>query len=543
MQTVYARSTDVDFVELEDALTFCEEHHSQGIAALGKDPRAVALSYNGSIVAVAIFCNPRTSLKQRDYTTELFRMAFHRDYRVTGGGSKLIQFFIRKARPADIFTYQTTSGENTDVYKHAGMELIETNETKKILVKNGLTHETAKNNRVDWFSVGEVVRYGPDALLKTKLGEVLGSDGKRLSNVDLFIQECGYHIEVIAGDKVYEWRNPDVSYYCYKITSSTRDSKYYIGRKRINKATPTFKECLEDGYYGSGGLKYKNWVKLVGEDKLEKEILGVYRTYKEALKAESSLIGDSYQTDPNCLNSIAGGRFSPVLRNRPKIETLVCSIHGETTHQGGVCSTCTSNRALNYRDCPTHGFVKHQGDVCSSCNSQRSVSERECAIHGVTTHQGTICMKCNSQAQFSTKTCTVHGEALFKGDACTLCTAQKAVTERECATHGLTKHQGNVCSRCNAESSVSMKECPTHGLTKHQGAVCNRCNAQRSVSLQECPIHGEAKFQGGKCVKCRNAALITVKECPVHGAWKHRGSSCYACVSDRKKAKKAAATA
>lgn len=538
MNKVYARDTEVKEIDTIEALEFCEENHMQGKAALGKMPRSFALYYKNEIVGVVIFCNPRTKGKQKRYTTELFRLAFKKNCRVIGGASKLIKYYIKKVNPSDFFTYQTTSGENTDVYLKSGMELIEDNKTKKVVVKNGLTFETATNNRSDWFSINEVVRFGPDKLIKTDLGTIYDKDGKRVSNLNLFLDYCDYHLEEIPGDKVYEWLNPDVSFYCYKITAPKRDDKYYIGRHKINIPNATMEECLKDKYFGSGGEKFKNWVKLIDEKDLKKEILGIYKTYPESLKAEEKLIGNSYETDPNCLNTIAGGRFSPVFRNRPEIEMLKCDVHGEVKHQGGVCSTCHSQKSVNFQDCKVHGYTKHQGSMCSKCNSNKSVSTQNCNIHGKTKFQGDNCMRCNAENQIVKKDCKIHGLVNHKGNSCTLCTAQKAITKKECKEHGLVNFQGDKCTVCQSRKSVNMKECKKHGWVKHQGNVCNMCNSQKSVSERECETHGLTKFQGDNCMKCKNASLIKMKECPVHGLHKHRGNTCYACISDRRKAKK-----
>lgn len=90
---------------------------------------------------------------------------------------------------------------------HAGMKLVEQTSTKKLLVKNGLTVAEAQNNRQDWFSLQQATMFGPDKLLGTSLGVKRDSQGKRLSPIDLFTRYCGYHLETVPSDRVYEWRS------------------------------------------------------------------------------------------------------------------------------------------------------------------------------------------------------------------------------------------------------------------------------------------------------------------------------------------------
>ena len=91
---------------------------------------------------------------------------------------------------------------------------------------------------------------------------------------------------------VFEWRNPKVSFYTYKI-SSTEDPGYYIGRKTIWKSEVSETECLSDGYMGSGGSSFRDWIgNLLNPDSIFKEILGIQGSWEESLAAEDAAIGD-----------------------------------------------------------------------------------------------------------------------------------------------------------------------------------------------------------------------------------------------------------
>jgi len=94
MQTIAARKTTVKPVAQDESFAFIERYHRQGLAAPGKGLRSYGLYHSDELLAVAIFCNPRTAGMQRKYTTELFRMAFKTDVRIQGGASKLIKHFL-----------------------------------------------------------------------------------------------------------------------------------------------------------------------------------------------------------------------------------------------------------------------------------------------------------------------------------------------------------------------------------------------------------------------------------------------------------------
>lgn len=582
MRTIAARKTELKVIPKDLGLSFVAENHRQGLSRPGSNLEAYGLFYENDLVAVALFCNPRTSGMQRRYTTELFRLAFAKDTRVQGGASKLIKNFLSTG-PWDLFTYQDSGGENTAVYEKSGLTLIEKAKPKEVLVRDGIAYEDAENNRRDWFSLEQVTRYGADALLGTSIGEVFREDGSRKSNIDIFIEELSYRRVTIPGDNVYEWRNPNVSFYTYKITSS-KEEGYYIGRHLVRTSSPTIDDCLEDGYMGSGGLKFKAWKAIVGEQSLVKEILGTYRTWEEVVEAERLEIGDSYKDDPLCMNYQPGGMglgrsVSLILKKDCSIHGVtafngnscmkcasakifkkkVCVIHGETLFRvdscekcsqssrvldgicdnhgkvklvSGRCISCQNSVVIKKRNCSIHGDVLHFGDTCASCTAQNSVSTRTCSIHGLTKHQGDKCSKCNALNSISLGICEVHGKTKHQGSHCMKCNAAAQLSTKSCEIHGDVLHKGDTCTVCTASKAVSMKVCPIHGETKHQGDVCNLCNAQKSVSLKECPKHGLTKHQGDTCNKCSSQRSVSEQMCSKHGLTKFQGTGCVKCRNE-----------
>ena len=92
-------------------------------------------------------------------------------------------------------------------------------------------------------------------------------------------------------------------YYTYKVTllKGSLAGKYYYGQHRTKK--------LEDGYIGSGTMirSYFKKYPIVEGVTYVRQILAFYSDEEELNRAEKELIGDKYETDPNCLNLKAGG--------------------------------------------------------------------------------------------------------------------------------------------------------------------------------------------------------------------------------------------
>lgn len=522
---VGARSCTVNDLDLQHAEQFITTHHSQGWATLGAQPHALGMyTAQGELIGVALFSNPRTSAKQREFSRELLRLCFRSDVRVPGGASKLIRHYMNNQNPYDLFTYQYTGGEVTDVYEKSGMSLVgPANPTKQILVKDGLTHLTAENNRCDWFSVHQAVTLGPDALLGTELGQDTGR-----SNIQLFL-DLGYHLETVPGDRVYAWYNPNWTHYVYRIESSVDDG-YYIGRRSIMTANATEQECLSDLYMGSGGSKFQRWVEIVGVSTLTKQIVGRYPTRARSISTEMTLIGDLYLTDPRCKNTIAGGLgVAWAGGTGPTITIATCALHGETKHQGTSCTTCRSRQSISTLDCPIHGATKHIGQSCMRCATESAVSYRTCEIHGENSaFMGESCIRCSVSGAVSIRECPEHGDVLFQGDKCATCSATSCWSLGTCEHHGDVLLQSGNCATCSAQESISIRVCDVHGAVKHKGDSCRTCSAKRSLSIRECDQHGLTTYRGTQCQLCMNQNIY-LRECAVHGEVAHRGDTCLTC--------------
>ena len=505
-------------IDIDTAKQFVSQNHRQGMPKQCPNAHSYGLYHEDDIehdnlLGVVIFSSPRTKAKRKLYAWELLRMCFQDEIRVVGGASKLIKAFINDRNPTDFFTYQDTHGETTDVYSLSGMNLVKDAQEKRVLVKNGMTYDTAKNNRHDWFSFQQA-QLGPDNLLGTHFGEMYDDENRRISNIDLFIQYCDYHIETIPGDREYAWHNPYYAFYTYKITA-TDSEKYYYGRKTLRKNSPEEKvdihDCLYDGYYGSGGLKFQNW-KNNHKDFLVKEVIGIYNTWGESVEAEANLIGNQHETDPLCLNSIKGGVSLHGGLFKRQYDQQECRIHGKTSHKNGICLSCLNNSNITIKHCDIHGDVYHIGNSCRSCVQQKSFWEDECETHGTTTHSSHGCVKCTRENNYHYGTCDIHGTARMT--------------------------QYDECWNCVYENSAPLKEikyCDEHGDTIHIGDSCMKCSVSDVYSEQLCPLHGMTKFRHGECVACTNTHSFTIRKshCDDHGDVIFVDEQCFYCLQEK----------
>ena len=517
-------------LDADETKAFIEENHSQG--AINDAGRGLGLYLKEELVGVLHVGPPRTSTKAKLYSAEIYRLAFKRGIRAPGGASKLIKSYIAMYHPADFFTYQDTSGENTKVYEHSGMTLVTDGlkSRKQYLVAPGKTLATGSRKEV--LGMPYATRYGPDRILGSKLGEIYREDGTRKSNKDIFLEDLGWHIEETTGDTVWEWVDPERTYYTYKITADDSD-KYYYGVSHVKKANASLDDCLHDGYFGSGnssGLgKFGRW-KSKHKDSLVKEVLSLHQRKSQAYAAEQKLIGDLFAKDSLCLNSIAGGKVQPHAFR--KYTNSHCRIHGETLHSNSNCLKCQAQKSYSFENCDVHGKTSFHGGKCQRCSALSLKLLKRCSIHGLTKHQGNSCYKC--MANSTLNLCSIHGETKFYGGECMRCRNQKQVTLGLCTKHGSVKHIGDKCYLCVSGNAVQVKLCPIHGESKHRGDKCFKCRSGGpKVTEKECPIHGLAKHQGDTCAKC-SRGKIEEKLCEIHGMTKHRGDACFKCAAAKR---------
>ena len=513
---VHAAKCVIQLIDTAIADEFLSRFHRAKALSKKSNTTSYGLFYKDQLVGVAQFGLPRTSKMLEKYSAELYRLCFAENWRVIEGASHLIQFYIMNARPtvADFFTYQDTTGENTKVYQHSGMTLVKdgTKTKKQYLVAPGKTLKTGSRKEV--LGMAYATRYGPDRILGTQLGEVFDEAGRRKTNKRLFVEELGWHIEETTGDSVWEWHNPNMTHYTYKITASDSD-KYYYGVSHVKRANATVEDCLNDGYMGSGGGlgRVKNKFSLWREkhkNNLVKEIVNIFDWKSEAYADERRLVGDLNKTDPLCLNTRIGGSITAPIVKDQLLKN--CHIHGKTPHQGDSCAKCSREKANRIDICKKHGETMFRGKVCAQCIVEDTKIVRNCPKHGETLHQGKTCCKCN---------------------------AEKSVIMSSCSIHGFTKFKNTQCAKCIKARSYSEKECPIHGFTKFTGTRCQLCVVRSSKQLGDCDKHGYTMFKKNECILCsedkKKEPLVSVKYCAIHGNVKHRRNTCYMCIGQRRK--------
>lgn len=533
---IFGRDCVVRSIGRDVADTFVSSYHSQG--KVNVETFCYGLFHEDSLVGVLQLCPPRTVGKQRKYSLELVRLCFKKDVRVVGGASKLFKFFLNDRNPSDVFTYQDTTGENSDVYVKCGFSLVRQDKVKQYFLAPNKTLGTADRSKKELLSYSYAVQYGPDRILGTKLGVQYNDDGSRKTNVQLF-RELGWSVVSTSGDKLFEWLNPNITYYTYKITASDSD-KYYYGVSHVKKPNATVEDCLNDGYYGSGNRhrpernKFLVWRKKHSET-LVKEVLELFRFKNEAYNSEKVLVGDNWKTDPLCLNSREGGIVSNFFLSGPSnILEKECSVHGRTLHRGDSCFKCSAAKTVTVQVCEVHGETKFVSGECRKCFCQNNVALLECSIHGLSKHIGSKCYRCLGERNAVVDSCVIHGVTKFQGGKCCKCSAAEAVSTDVCEVHGETVFYRGTCRKCVNDSSITLSGCSVHGLVKHNGSSCCLCVSDGSFSVQVCGKHGDTKFIGSRCRKCVAENNISVKECSVHGMSKHIGSRCYQCM-DRSK--------
>lgn len=355
-----------------------------------------------------------------------------------------------------------------------------------------------------------------------------------LKEVDLTLV---YSKNVSEEQAHYAWINPNVSFYIYKIQSSESNG-YYIGRRKIGRASPTVEECIEDPYMGSGGQKFQNWLKSLDSSTCYKTILSIVSTKSEAVAEEERAVGELYSTDPNCKNSYRGGVGYAALSWESHIREDICKLHGKTKFFLKDCYKCRNKRIVTQKFCLIHGLSTHQGEICCSCSLIKSITLLECEVHGNTKHLGRACYKCSIDSQWSIGDCAIHGQSKFQSGACKRCSTLKHMEQRMCEIHGESTFYSDACRKCQLEATISLRECSLHGETIYRGSSCAKCATSTKDRVAICEKHGETQFQYSKCGKCIAADRDSIKTCFVHGEVKHRGDSCYSCTIENSNSEK-----
>lgn len=397
----YARELKIKEIPWKTAKHFTTKYHRDGMPAKsGGNKIAYGLYNDDELIAVAMFCNPHTATRLREYTSELLRLTFKPNTHIVGGTSKLIKQYITDKNPWDLSTYQNISSEKTDA---------------------GMLERVIKNSSIN---------------------------------------------------RLFEWRNPNISFYIYKITSTVSDG-YYIGRHVKHMSEDELKQQHKqnlqiDAYMGSGGIKFQNWVKKVGQHTLKKEILKIVATHKQASYQEKKYID---LTDSNCKNQKTGDAAQP----HPPIFT--------------TCEKCGSSGWKHKENCPLDTF-----QACPECGSRSpGLHKNSCSqFKPIST-----CEECGGPKGRHKKTCSQ-----FKVQKCPECGGMPGSHYKNCShakrpecseCGGTTQSHKKTCSQY-----VPRKKCPECGsgnLGAHKKtcshyvsyqSLCDECGAPKSTHKRKC---------------------------------------------------------
>lgn len=118
---IFARKCAVKEIDSKTKSKFLIENHIQGDA---KSSTNLGLFHDGNLVSVMTFSKGRLATKGLKNEYELVRFCNQLDTHVTGGASKLLNYFIRNFRPKEIISYADARWSDGNMYQKLGFELI-----------------------------------------------------------------------------------------------------------------------------------------------------------------------------------------------------------------------------------------------------------------------------------------------------------------------------------------------------------------------------------------------------------------------------------
>lgn len=131
---IHARKTKIIQITQKQADEFLNNNHLQASA---KSNYKFGLSLDNQIIAVGCFSNLRymKGLTPGYRSAELIRFASLMGYTVTGGFSKLLQYFIKNYKPDDIMSYADRDWSLGKAYEQSGFKLTDVTSPSEIWLK------------------------------------------------------------------------------------------------------------------------------------------------------------------------------------------------------------------------------------------------------------------------------------------------------------------------------------------------------------------------------------------------------------------------
>lgn len=114
---IYARNTEVRFIDTKEAKEFLNKYHLQSYASSSIQ---IGLFYNNEIVGCMTFGSPRFN---SEYQYELVRLCFKHNVNVVGGAEKMFKYFKQEMKPESIISYCDIGKFLGKVYYKLGFKL------------------------------------------------------------------------------------------------------------------------------------------------------------------------------------------------------------------------------------------------------------------------------------------------------------------------------------------------------------------------------------------------------------------------------------
>lgn len=180
----YARQLNLVTLTESECDEFLIQNHLQN-SCKGQSVRIGLKNSDGQLLQVMTFGEPRYN---KNYQWELLRLCSAHGYAVTGGSSRLFNYFIANYRPESIISYCDISKFDGKVYDSLGFRLNHVAEPAKIWFKDGkkITDNLLRQR-------------GYDQLFNTSYGKGTSNEQLMIDHGWLPIYDCGQY--------VYEWRN------------------------------------------------------------------------------------------------------------------------------------------------------------------------------------------------------------------------------------------------------------------------------------------------------------------------------------------------
>lgn len=176
-QKIYARNCQIKLLSVNECNHFLNSNHIQGC---GHSKIKIGLINNDELVSVMTFSNSKNN------TCEINRFSTKLGFRVIGGASKLLKYYISSYQPSKIISYADRKYSTGTLYNKLGFKFIRNTKPNYWWFGNGINIRKHRSN----FTKSIILKKNPNL------------DSSK-SDIDL-MTELGYSIIYDCGSKLYE---------------------------------------------------------------------------------------------------------------------------------------------------------------------------------------------------------------------------------------------------------------------------------------------------------------------------------------------------